>query len=75
VQALEASLQRLRTEQLADNLTCVDVTLPADALSRLDQASHVTLGFPHDFLASADFIFGGLSGQLDLPPGRLAGVP
>jgi aryl-alcohol dehydrogenase-like predicted oxidoreductase len=25
---------------------------------------------PHDFLASADFISGGMSGQLDLPPGR-----
>lgn len=25
---------------------------------------------PHDFLASQDFVFGGLSGQLDRPPGR-----
>jgi aryl-alcohol dehydrogenase-like predicted oxidoreductase len=38
----------------------------------LDQASHITRGFPHDFLASADFIHGGMSGQLDLPPGRSA---
>jgi aryl-alcohol dehydrogenase-like predicted oxidoreductase len=59
-------------QQLADNLNCVDVNLPADALARLDQASRITRGFPHDFLASADFIFGGLSGQLDLPPGRSA---
>lgn len=29
-------------------------------------------GFPHDFLASADFMLGGMSGQLDLPPGRSA---
>jgi aryl-alcohol dehydrogenase-like predicted oxidoreductase len=56
--------------QLADNLTCLDVSLPAEALAQLDQASHVARGFPHDFLASADFIFGGMSDQLDLPPGR-----
>lgn len=59
-------------QQLADNLTCLDVDLPPDALARLDQASHVTRGFPHDFLASADFILGGMSRQLDLPPGRSA---
>jgi aryl-alcohol dehydrogenase-like predicted oxidoreductase len=58
--------------QLADNLTCLDVNLPPDALARLDQVSHITRGFPHDFLASADFILGGMSGQLDLPPGRSA---
>jgi aryl-alcohol dehydrogenase-like predicted oxidoreductase len=62
------------SQQLADNLACLDVNLPAGALARLDQASRITRGFPHDFLASADFIFGGMSGQLDLPPGRLAGA-
>jgi aryl-alcohol dehydrogenase-like predicted oxidoreductase len=59
-------------QQFADNLTCLDVNLPPDALARLDQASHIARGFPHDFLASADFILGGMSGQLDLPPGRSA---
>jgi aryl-alcohol dehydrogenase-like predicted oxidoreductase len=29
-------------QQLADNLTCLDVDLPPDALARLDQASHIT---------------------------------
>jgi aryl-alcohol dehydrogenase-like predicted oxidoreductase len=57
-------------QQLADNLACLDTELPAAALARLDQASHVARGFPHDFLASADFIFGGMSDRLDLPPGR-----
>src|SRR5262249_28285511 len=42
-------------DQLADNLTCLDVTLPPEALARLGQASHVARGFPHDFLASADY--------------------
>jgi diketogulonate reductase-like aldo/keto reductase len=57
-------------QQLADNLACLDAELPEAALARLDQASHVARGFPHDFLASADFIFGGMSDRLDLPPGR-----
>jgi aryl-alcohol dehydrogenase-like predicted oxidoreductase len=56
--------------QLADNLTCVEINLPADALARLDRASGVPRGFPHDFLAGADFTLGGMSAQLDLPPGR-----
>jgi aryl-alcohol dehydrogenase-like predicted oxidoreductase len=58
--------------QLADNLSCLDINLPPDALAQLDQASHIARGFPHDFLASDDFILGGMSGQLDLPPGRSA---
>jgi aryl-alcohol dehydrogenase-like predicted oxidoreductase len=57
-------------QQLADNLTCLDSDLPPEALARLDQASHITRGFPHDFLASADYTLGGMSAQLDLPPGR-----
>ena len=58
------------SQQLADNLGCLDVSLPPDALARLDQASHVARGFPHDFLAGADYVLGGMADQLDLPPGR-----
>jgi aryl-alcohol dehydrogenase-like predicted oxidoreductase len=58
------------SQQLADNLACLDVSLPPDALARLDQASHVARGFPHDFLAGTDYVLGGLADQLDLPPGR-----
>jgi aryl-alcohol dehydrogenase-like predicted oxidoreductase len=57
-------------QQLADNLTCLEVSLPPEALGQLDQASHTARGFPHDFLAGADYILGGMSSQLDLPPGR-----
>ena len=59
-------------QQLADNLACLDVSLPPDALARLDEATRIALGFPHDFLASADFVLGGMSGQLNLPPDRVA---
>ncbi|MFD8326532.1 aldo/keto reductase [Streptomyces lydicus] len=39
-----------KESQLADNLAAVDVELDADALARLDRASAVELGFPHDFV-------------------------
>ena len=57
-------------QELADNLTRLEAELPAAAMARLDQASHVARGFPHDFLAGADYISGGMSDRLDLPPGR-----
>jgi len=57
-------------QQLADNLACLDVDLPPEVMARLDQASHVARGFPHDFLADADYVLGGMSDRLDLPPGR-----
>jgi aryl-alcohol dehydrogenase-like predicted oxidoreductase len=57
-------------QQLAANLAFLDAELPAGALARLNTVSHVPRGFPHDFLAAADYIYGGMSSQLDLPPGR-----
>jgi aryl-alcohol dehydrogenase-like predicted oxidoreductase len=57
-------------QQLVSNLSFLDVTLPADALARLEKISHVPRGFPHDFLAAADYTLGSMSAQLDLPPGR-----
>lgn len=37
------------TEQLEDNLRSVDVVLDAHQLARLDAASAIPMGFPHDF--------------------------
>lgn len=42
-----------RESQLADNLGCLGVELDEDARERLDRASEVPLGFPHDFLRDA----------------------
>jgi aryl-alcohol dehydrogenase-like predicted oxidoreductase len=39
--------------QLEDNLGALEVELPDDAVARLEQASAVALGFPHDVLALA----------------------
>ncbi len=83
VRCIQGFLPVMRDRLLADvdpgrlaiaraNLTCLDVNLPPDALARLDQGSPIARGFPHDFLASADFILGGMSGQLDLPPAQSA---
>jgi aryl-alcohol dehydrogenase-like predicted oxidoreductase len=37
-------------DQLQDNLKCLEVTLSPDQLQKLDRASAIELGFPHDFL-------------------------
>ena len=37
-------------EQLDDNLQCLDFELAPETKARLDEASHIELGFPHDFL-------------------------
>ena len=40
-----------KAHQIEDNLACVDVTLEAAQLEKLDTASKVEMGFPHDFLS------------------------
>jgi aryl-alcohol dehydrogenase-like predicted oxidoreductase len=45
--------------QLTDNLGCLDFTLEPAQMERLDAASAVELGFPHDFLVQARrYVFG-----------------
>ena len=41
-----------RVEQLTDSLACLNFTIPAEMMTRLDEVSKIELGFPHDFLAS-----------------------
>jgi aryl-alcohol dehydrogenase-like predicted oxidoreductase len=56
-----------RPEQLADNLGALAVTLDAAQLERLDAASAIALGFPHDFLAQdyvRDLVFGGCQDRI-----------
>jgi aryl-alcohol dehydrogenase-like predicted oxidoreductase len=38
-------------DQLEDNLGCLEFSLTAEQKARLDDASRIELGFPHDFLA------------------------
>jgi aryl-alcohol dehydrogenase-like predicted oxidoreductase len=45
--------------QLKDNVGCLDFTLEPPQLERLDAASRVELGFPHEFLVRArPYVFG-----------------
>jgi aryl-alcohol dehydrogenase-like predicted oxidoreductase len=58
-------------EQLADNLGCVDVTLPAERLAELDRASAFDLGFPGEFLGQiTSLVHGpGIRDRIDVPAG------
>lgn len=59
--------------QLKDNLGSLELTLPEDALARLDAASRIELGFPHDFLRSPfvlGLIHGGTRERIIAPPPR-----
>ncbi len=56
--------------QLEDNLAATTLTLAPEQIARLDEASHVPLGFPHEFLASAsvqDRVTGGKRALIDPP--------
>jgi diketogulonate reductase-like aldo/keto reductase len=41
-----------KLDQLIDNLDAASLVLSAEHMKRLDAVSAITLGFPHDFLAS-----------------------
>jgi aryl-alcohol dehydrogenase-like predicted oxidoreductase len=59
-------------EQLSENLAGANLDLSDDEVSVLDAASHVTLGFPHDFLADQgqrDLLAAGVPGHLIADPG------
>jgi len=54
-------------DQIRDNLGCLDLTIPEEHLRRLDEASKIDLGFPHDFLANPagkDRLYGGLYSRM-----------
>ncbi|PIY20898.1 MAG: aldo/keto reductase [Deltaproteobacteria bacterium CG_4_10_14_3_um_filter_60_8] len=57
-----------RMAQLQDNLASLELTLPAEQVSRLDRLSRVELGFPHDFLRQPmveQLIHGGTLSSID----------
>ena len=51
-------------EQLETNLTALELRLEDDELAKLDEASSITLGFPHEYLKRPEIIqniYGGMS--------------
>jgi len=54
-----------KLSQLQDNLASFDLTLSADQLRTLDEASRIELGFPHElYPKSRTFTYGGLRDQI-----------
>lgn len=64
-------------DQLADNLGAASVELEPHHLERLDEASAIELGFPHEFIGprgtAAEFIYGEYYDRLDVHRGELSG--
>jgi diketogulonate reductase-like aldo/keto reductase len=56
--------------QFEGNLGALDVSLTSDQIERLDTASQVELGFPHEMLSAptTSMAFGGV--RVELPQGR-----
>jgi aryl-alcohol dehydrogenase-like predicted oxidoreductase len=53
--------------QIEDNIRSLEVTLSPEQLQRLDKASAISLGFPHDFMALEPvkaIVFGGLRDRI-----------
>jgi diketogulonate reductase-like aldo/keto reductase len=56
-----------KLSQLQDNLASLDLTLSADQLKTLDEASRIELGFPYDLYAKdmlRTFVYGGLRDKI-----------
>ncbi len=57
-----------KIEQFRDNLASLDLTLAPDQLARLDEASAIELGFPHDFYSNGmvkAMVSGGMWEKID----------
>lgn len=57
-----------KVKQLEENIACVEFELSPEHMQRLNEASAIELGFPHDFLSSSmvqDFGFGGAIAKID----------
>ena len=58
-----------RLEQFRDNLACLDLKLDEAQVRRLDAASRIELGFPHDFYARdmvKGLVYGGMRDKIDV---------
>jgi hypothetical protein len=52
-----------RLDQLVDNLGAVDCHVDPESLRRLDDASAISLGFPHDFIRETAGLVYGAAGE------------
>jgi len=64
--------------QIKNNLGAIDVTLSDDHMAKLDEASRIDLGFPHNFLNMdniRDFVYGGTYDKIHNHRRRWSGEP
>lgn len=55
-----------RLDQLLDNLGALEITLPDEAIKRLETATGFEVGFPHDFIREMQgFVFGDAGALVD----------
>lgn len=55
-----------RMDQLTDNLGALRLSLPEDVIHRLDEVSHIDLGFPNNFIESSrGMVYGPVSERAD----------
>jgi aryl-alcohol dehydrogenase-like predicted oxidoreductase len=57
-----------RLAQFKDNLACLDLILSSEQVGRLDAASNIELGFPHEFYDMdmvKGLVYGGLADRID----------
>ncbi|MEO0340810.1 MAG: aldo/keto reductase, partial [Bacteroidota bacterium] len=57
-----------KIHQLEDNIASLDLAIPEEQMNKLDEASKVDLGFPHDFVmrpGAQKMIYGGMVHQID----------
>lgn len=61
-----------KLDQFHDNLECVNVIPSPEALQKLDEASRIELGFPHDFLQGqvGAMLYAGNKDAIDYHPPR-----
>lgn len=64
--AIHPILGARRLEQLLDNLAALEVSLPQEAVARLEAATGFQVGFPTDFIEeTSPWVFGATQDQLD----------
>jgi aryl-alcohol dehydrogenase-like predicted oxidoreductase len=67
-----------KESQVRENLAAVDLRLDPEHLARLQDASAIGLGFPHDFIngtRSSSFVLGDSAGQIDNHRADRSGLP
>ena len=56
-----------KPNQIKENLKCLDIILSQEHINRLNEVSHIELGFPHDFVlveGTREVIYGGFDHQI-----------